>query len=1060
VPICGKCGEENPERARFCLGCGTALAERPAHTEERKRVSILFCDLVGSTARAEQLDPEDVRAMLTPYYARLRGELERFGGTVEKFIGDAVMCVFGAPVAHEDDPERAVRGALAIRDAIAELNEADPWLDLRIRVGVNTGEALVVVNARASEGEGMVAGDVVNTAARLQSNAPVNSILVGAETYAATSAVIEYRAAEPISAKGKAEPVPVWEVVGTRERPAVPGARGPLVGRMREIVGLAATWESVLSDSVPRLVTVVGPAGIGKSRLLAELIERTRETGIVHYGRCLPYGEGITYWPIAEMLKDAAGIDRSDTAEAASARLGALIESLPTDDSDQLRTIAAALAHLVGLPTTPRARYSTTAISQAELHWGIRRTLELLAEERPRLIVVEDLHWAEPTLLELLRFLVDGARVPVLVIGSARPELREASPAFLAGSDVVPLDALSDEASEALLEGLLGTEELPDETRSALLQNAAGNPLFLEETIRMLVDAGPEAVAAEALPVPTSLWSLIASRLDQLPELEKRVALHASVVGHVFWPGAVAALDGDDRDAVAAAIGGLESRDLVRARESTSMAGEREFAFKHILIRDVAYGQLPKGRRAALHVRFADWTIALPRAEEDFVEIPAYHLEQACRLAREVAHSPVAPPVDRAVEALSRAAEKAERHEGFREADRFYARALALVDGDRAEMAAELRLRRGQMQVALGDLRNAQRLLSEVADETTDAGRRDLRCAALLSLANIDWKQGRAADMRERLTEAEALAVEVDDGRLQVRGAFERAKVHSWFKGEDSAAVAALRRAVALAEELDDGALRIEGHLRLGSLLINVGELARAEEELELAAALAGKLASRRDETRAAYFLGVTRYYLGKVDEAEQLALDVARWLERTGDSFLRVQNFRMLAKYALARDDPAAAEQWLRDAVPLALESGGWLVIEIYRYLTESLVRQGRLDEARELVAFASRDLPEEDLYARAALLLARATVAAAADEGSAATTSFEEALRLLEEQHLWTDLAEARVAFAQALRAVGEPTIARTELERARVTFRRMEARGLVEQIDRELEALRVTG
>jgi class 3 adenylate cyclase/tetratricopeptide (TPR) repeat protein len=1057
VPLCIKCGEENPERARFCLGCGTALATAPAHTEERKRVSVLFCDLVGSTARAEQLDPEDVRAMLAPYYARLRNELERFGGTVEKFIGDAVMCVFGAPVSHEDDPERAVRGALAIRDAIADLNEADPWLDLRIRVGVNTGEALVVVNARPSEGEGMVAGDVVNTAARLQSNASVNSILVGAETYRATSAAIEYREADPISAKGKAEPVPVWEVVGARERTIQAAPRGPLVGRGRELVRLAAIWERVQSESSPRLVTVVGPAGIGKSRLLTELMERCRDTGVVHCGRCLPYGEGITYWPVAELVKDAAGIDRSDTAEAASARLGALIEGLPTDDLDELRTIAAALAHLIGLPMTPRARYSAAAISQAELHWGIRRTFELLAAERPRLIVVEDLHWAEPTLLELLRFLIDDSRVPLLVLGSARPELRESSPTFLAGSEVLPLDALSEEASEALLVGLLGAEELSAETRSALLQNAAGNPLFLEETIRMLVDAGPDALSAEALPVPTTLWSLIASRLDQLPALEKRVALHASVVGHVFWPGAVVALDGDDADAVAAAIGGLESRDLVRARQSTSLVGEPEYAFKHILIRDVAYGQLPKGRRAALHVQFADWTIALPRAEEDFVEIPAYHLEQACRLAREVAHSPVAPPVDRAVEALSRAAEKAERHEGFREADRFYARALAIVDGDRAEMAAELRLRRGQMQVALGDLRNAQQLLSEVAEETTDVGRRDLRCAALLSLANIDWKQGRAADMRGRLTEAEALAVEVGDRRLQIRAGFERANVSSWFKGEDDAAVIALRHAVALAEEMGEDGLRIEGHLRLGALLINVGEMARAEEELKRAAALAGKLASRRDEARAAYFLSVARYYLGKVDEAERLALDVARWLDRTGDSFLRVQNLRWLAKFALARDDPALAEQWLRDAVPLALESGGWQVIEIYRYLTESLVRQGRLDEARELVAFASRDLPEEDSYARAALLLARAIVAVAADEGSAATTSFEQALRLLEEQHLWTDLAEARVAFAQALRSLGEPTIARTELARARATFRRMDARGLVEQIDRELEALR---
>src|ERR671931_2883810 len=283
--------------------------------------------MVGSTARAEQLDPEDVRAILAPYYARLRGELERFGGTVEKFIGDAVMCVFGAQLAHEDDAERAVRAALAIRAAIEDLNETDPWLDLRIRIGVNTGEALVLVGARASEGEGVVAGDAANTAARLQSHAPVNSILVGEQTYRATEAVIEYRAVDPIEAKGKSEPVPVWQVVGVREQQrGAPG--GPLVGRTDELRRLEELWERTRAEGSRALVTVVGPPGIGKTRLVAELIERGRETGVVHCGRCLPYGEGITYWPVAEVVKDAAGILRTDDADAAAAKLGALLESL------------------------------------------------------------------------------------------------------------------------------------------------------------------------------------------------------------------------------------------------------------------------------------------------------------------------------------------------------------------------------------------------------------------------------------------------------------------------------------------------------------------------------------------------------------------------------------------------------------------------------------------------------------------------------------------------------------------------------------------------------------
>jgi tetratricopeptide (TPR) repeat protein len=526
----------------------------------------------------------------------------------------------------------------------------------------------------------------------------------------------------------------------------------------------------------------------------------------------------------------------------------------------------------------------------------------------------------------------------------------------------------------------------------------------------------------------------------------------------VFWPGAVGVLDNEDVDAVARGLEALEYRDLVRRRTSSSVAGEREYAFKHILIRDVAYGQLPKGRRAALHVRFADWIGGLPRAEEDFVEIPAYHLEQACRLAGEVAHSPVPPPIDRAVEALARAGDKSERREGFREADRYYARALALTGVDRAEAAAELRLRRAQMQNALGDLQNATRLLESVAEET-DVDRRDLRCAALLWLANIDSKQGRAADARKRVDEAEALAAEVEDRRLQIRAAFERAFVRSWFDGDDADAVTLLRRGVELAEEVGDRSLRIEGHMWLGSLLLNVGDLTMAEDELARAAALAGELASRRDEARAEFLLAGARYYLGKIDEAERLSLEAARWFERMGDSYPQVQNLRLLAKYALDRGDAVLAEQHLRDALPLALESGGWLPIEIYRYLTEALVRQERVDEARELVGFAARNLPEEDLYARAALLLARALVAAAADERSACTTSFEEALRLLEEQRLWTDLAEARVAFARALRSFGEHTVARTELERARTIFKRMGAATLVEQVDAELDELRTS-
>jgi class 3 adenylate cyclase/tetratricopeptide (TPR) repeat protein len=1055
VPLCSACAQDNPEGARFCLACGSPLAASPLPSEERKVVTALFCDIVGSTATAEQLDPEDVRARLVPYYARAREELVRCGGTVEKFIGDAVVALFGAPTAHEDDPERAVRAALAIREAIAELNASESWLDLHVRIGVSTGEALVALGARAAAGEALAAGDVLNTAARLQSHAPVDGILVGETTQRATAHAIEYRDAEPVTAKGKAEPVPVWEAVAARQAPgARPTSRVALVGRRTELDLLLQAWEDVRAGGRPRLHAILGAPGIGKSRLVAELGARTGATGELYCGRCLSYGEGITYWPVAEIVKDVAGILYDDAPPEISRKLGGLLDRLDTERPDDLRTMAAALATLVGAPTTPRGTYAVGAIGQAELHWGIRRTLELLAAERPLALVFEDLHWAEPTLLDLILFLAQGSG-PVLLLVTARPELADSAGEFLAAARVLALDALDDAASAALIAELVGSAALAEPTRAQVLANAGGNPLFLEETVSMLAARGADGGDGASLPVPTSLRTLIGSRLDQLPAEEKALAQHASVVGPVFWPGALAHLDASLNGTLPERLEALERRDLVRARAGSSVAGEREYAFKHILIRDVAYAQLPKRRRTELHVRFAEWTTALPGRDDELVEIVAYHLEQACRLGRELAQAPVPLPVDTAIQALVRAGEKAERHDGIREADRFYARALELAGADVA-LALAPRLRRAGTLAALGELHAARAELLEVAEAASSAGRDELRCEALTSLGNIDWKQGRAVDSRQHLTEAVSLAQDLGDRRLEVRAVYELAYLRAWLEGESEEAVGELHRALTLAGELDDRVLLVGGLLRLGTLLINIGELAEAEQQLERATTLAGQLASQRDEARARYFLGRVKYYRGEREEAEDLAAQSHEWFERTGDRHLQSQNLRALARYALARGDLDVAEGRLREALPIALEGGGWLVIEVYRYLTEVLVLQGRTDEARELVAFAARNLAEEEVYARAALQVASALVATAAGERSSAAASFEEALRILEEQRLLLDLGETRLTFARSLRSFGEETGARTELERARALFKRMGALGPLADIDRELEEL----
>ncbi len=1056
--VCPSCGQENPAGFKFCGACGSPLAPEPPPEEERKVVTALFTDIVGSTARAEAMDPEDVRAMLAPYYMRLRTQLERFGGTVEKFIGDAVVAVFGAPVAHEDDPERAVRAALAIQDAVAALNEEQEWLDLHIRTAVNTGEALVVVGASAAEGEGMAAGDVMNTAARLQSAAPVDGIAVGESTFRATAHVFEYEEAEPITAKGKAEPVRVWIVRGERVAPKRPEPWHRLVGREHEIAQLSALWQRA-AEGTPQLVTILGAPGIGKSRLLVELSQRVPRDVVMPWGRCLPYGEGITYWPLTEIVKDVAGIAHDDDILGISGRLGSLLESLPTEDRDELRTIAAALSNILGAATTPEGSYLAQQIGQAELHWGIRRFLELHASRRPLIVVFEDLHWAEPTLLELIRSFIECAG-PLLVIGTARPELGDTEPDFADSFEqrhVLRLEPLEAEASLALLGELVGSSGADASRFAPLLEKAGGNPLFLEETVRMLADADLLHADTDvgAFPVPESLQALIGSRLDALPRRDKGVAQQASVVGNVFWQGAVAHL-AQTAEGLGDSLNALERRDLIHGRAETTIFGDREYGFKHILIRDVAYERLPKGRRAELHVRFVDWLRGLAPAEDEFVEIEAYHLEQACLHARAVARAPIEPPLVEAAHALSRAADKAERREGMRESARFCARALELVGDEYPETAVELQLRNARALAFLGNIEQAREGLAEVAQNAPRLGRLDLRCSALVGLAGLDHRQGQASDARRRLAEAETLAASAGDRRLQIRTAFALAAVGGDFGGVFEEAQEHLRRGISIAEEVDDRALRVEGHLRLAFLLFNAGRLADAQEEVERCLELAAELGSRRDEARALFLLAYIRFEWGDVQESERHALEAMDALERTGEPYFQVQNFGVLAECALARGDAELAEERLRPALPLAIEEGGWLRIAIYRLLTQAYVRQGRVQDAAELVEFAGRDVPEGYAYARGLLTLARATLATARAERDEAVLFYEQALGDLEDARLPLDVSRARVAFARALAALGDEAAARRQLEEAHASFRRLGADGVAAELERELTAL----
>jgi class 3 adenylate cyclase len=553
---------------------------------ERKVVSVLFADLVGFTSRAETLDPEDVEAILRPFHDRLRSELQKRGGTVEKFIGDAVMAVFGAPVAHEDDPERAVRAALAIRDWIREEEE------LEVRIAVNTGEVLVSLEENPGGERGLVAGDVVNTASRLQNAAPVNGILVGETTYNATSRMIEYREAPAVEAKGKSQPVRVWEVIEARSSYGVDITRKPttpLVGRERELGLLVGTLARAQHERSPQLVTLVGVPGIGKSRLVYELfaeIDKRPELIFWRQGRCLSYGDGVAFWALGEIVKAHAGILEREPEERAAEKLRAVVEEA-VPEQDDAAWVLRELKPLVGLA-------EGEAGDRAESFAAWRRFFEGLAELGPLVLVIDDLHWADEGLLDFVDHLVDWATgVPILLVGTARPELLARRPDWGGGKQnatTISLSPLTEAETATLVHGLLDRTVLPADVQAALLDRAGGNPLYAEEFARIALER--EALGdVGSLPLPESVQGLIAARLDALSDDEKALVQDAAVLGKVFWVAAVAQLSGVAVRRTEELLHGLARKQFVQRERRSSMESDTQYAFAHALVRDVAYGQ-------------------------------------------------------------------------------------------------------------------------------------------------------------------------------------------------------------------------------------------------------------------------------------------------------------------------------------------------------------------------------------------------------------------------------------------------------------------------------------
>jgi class 3 adenylate cyclase len=663
MAACTQCGQANPEGARFCNSCGATLvdASREVH-EERRIVTVLFADMAGFTARAERLDPEDVRAILDRYYTRLRAEIESFGGTVEKFIGDAVVAVFGAPIAHGDDPERAMRAAFGVRDAVAQMNASDPHLNLEVRIAVNTGEAIVSLTSMELR-EGMVAGDVVNTASRLQSAAPGDGVLVGEETYRATRSSFDFEAVEPLVVKGKREPVRAWLALrprvgpGERELSAV-----PMLGRIHELGALQRTFERVVADRRPHLVTVFGDAGIGKTRLAAEFATHAETRGVqVLRGRSLPYGESTPYGPFSQHVKQFAAIFASDHVSAAQQKLQQALTAVTTTDAAS--EIAGRLELLIGLST------GGEVADRQILFRAARRFAETLAEAGPTLLVFEDLHWADSGTLDLLEVLASRVRdVPLMLLALARPDLLATRPAW--GGGLPAYTALSLEplaqADARELAALLLQRRARDQHELRVVETAEGNPLFIEE----LAAATIERPASSAADLPTTIRELISARLDGLPPEQRVVLFDAAVVGKVFWRGALERMRSDG-EAVSDALDSLEERDLIRHEPRSWIEHEDQFAFKHALIRDVAYATLPRARRKELHGSVAQF----------LEQATAGAGATATALAR---HWREAGENERAVEYLLLAAEQAGRGWAKDEAATLYGEALELcTDPDR-----------------------------------------------------------------------------------------------------------------------------------------------------------------------------------------------------------------------------------------------------------------------------------------------------------------------------------------------------------------------------------------
>ena len=1019
---CARCGQENPEGFAFCGACGAPLEASEPARDVRKTVTVVFSDVTGSTALGEQLDPESLRRVMGRYFDEMKTVVERHEGIVEKFIGDAVMAVFGIPVLHEDDAMRAVRAAAEMRERLAALNTEleQAWgVAITVRTGVNTGE---VVAGDASGGQRFATGDAVNVAKRFEEAAPSGEILLGEPTYRLVRDAVEVEELEPLGLKGKSEPVGAYRLLSLEGH--LPGrARrldSPMVGRDRELAALEQAYQRAVGEGACHLFTVLGAAGVGKSRLVAEFLAGVGDEATVMRGRCLPYGEGITYWPLAEALRGRYGDDP----------LAGIAGSLEGDEASLIAERIAAAVDLGGTVGPPD-----------ETAWAVRRLFEAEAKARPLVVLFDDLQWAETTFLDLVEHLADWSRdAPILLICLARPEFLDERPGWGGGkfnATSALLERLSDRESAELVTNLLGRAQLDEGVRDRIMSAAEGNPLFVEEMLGMLIDDGlltrsdghwVPAGDLSQITVPPTIHALLAARLDRLGRDERAVIERGSVEGKVFHRGAVAELSTEQlRESVWNNLQTLVRKELIRP-DRTDLPGEDAFRFRHLLIRDAAYEAMPKELRAELHERFADWLDQIGLAEQD--EIVGYHLEQAYRYRVELA------PVDSAAEALAlRAGERLGSAAGraARRADASAAiglskRALALLP-ETHELRPRLLGELGHSLVERGNLDEAQAAYDDGLVAANLAG--DRAAGALIEARKATLQTMRGGLMDDAVTSLHRCTSELEelgDEEALAEVLYLLGQHISWTDGDPTRD---LERAAGIANAL--GNLRLEAAV-VGWLCVDAFWYeGSVDDGLKLLARLMDRPNARAETSRLRPIRGNFRRMAGReeegrvdIEEGTAMQLELGRTVDAHAFSMMTACVSLLAGRYEDAETEIIPAH----DALKAFGETGYLSTVSGIAAL--ALAAQDRADEAEVYFNEARALGADDDVTTQTYWRAANARVLALRGDHDAACDLAKESLALIDRRRV-LDMGILCVNSAEVYRAAGRPEEARRLLEQA---------------------------